>query len=128
MERTIGVHDLYASRSVKAEQGVVQVEKVLLVGEAGAGKSTVAKQLASDWALGKWGKYINALFLVVVCNLQESRFRGQCASYISETLGTALSLECFSGTLEESQFRRVRSVVEQTLVDSSTLVVLDGLD
>ena len=74
------------------------------------------------------------MFLVAVCNLQASRFCGQCASYISETLGTALSLEYFagtfdeSGTLDESQFRRLRSVVEQTLVDSSTVVVLDGLD
>ena len=107
---------------------MVEVDKVLLIGEAGVGKSTVARQLASAWALGKWGKDIIALYLAAVCNLQERCYRGQRASYMLETLGTALALECFCGVMVGSKFRRLRSVVERTLDKSSTLVILDGLD
>ena len=128
MEQDILTADLFSPRAVYAEQSLLQVKKVLLVGWSGVGKSTVARQLASDWAQGTWGNGIIALFLVAVCNLQISRFRGSYTNYVSETLGSAIALECLNGTLGESRFRRVRSVVELTLAEASTLVILDGLD
>ena len=101
---------------------------MLLLGEAGAGKTTAMYKLAYDWAVGKWGQGVRYLYMIAVNRLQESRYLAPSASYIAETLGTAIALECFPGLRAESKFRRVRWVIEQTLSDPSTLVILDGLD
>ena len=86
------------------------------------------RKLAHDWAAGKWGKAVRYLYMIAVNRLQESCYLAPRAGYITETLGTAIALECFPGSRGESSFRRLRWVVEQTLVDPSTLVILDGLD
>ena len=101
---------------------------MLLLGEAGAGKTTAMHKLAYDWAVGKWGQGVRYLYMIAINRLQESRYLAPSASYIAETLGTAIALECFPGLRAESKFRRVRWVIEQTLSDPSTLVILDGLD
>ena len=85
-------------------------------------------KLAHDWALGKWGQGVKYLYIIAVNRLQESWYLAPHASYITETLGSAIALECFPGPRGESNFRLLRWVVEQTLADPSTLVILDGLD
>ena len=52
----ISPQDLFKPRSIKPGEPAKEIHKVLLIGKAGAGKTTLGHRLAHDWAQGKWGK------------------------------------------------------------------------
>ncbi|MEO1219283.1 MAG: NACHT domain-containing protein [Bacteroidota bacterium] len=123
----IALEDLFKPRSLKPGAPAQDIKRALLVGEAGTGKTSLTKKLAHDWAVGKWGQSFEAIYVLPVRNLRQDKYNGH--SYLQhETLATAIANECFTGMREEGDFIRLRGCIESSLNESTTLLILDGLD
>ena len=125
----IDLQDLFRDRSVHPDKPVEAVQRILLTGDPGTGKTTVSRKLAYQWAVGKWGPEVDNLYLLPVRKLQQSEYDG--TRYNREkTLATAIVNICFANDLPttEADYNRLREHIEQELEKSTTLVILDGLD
>ena len=125
----ITLQDLFKDRSVHPDKPVQAVQRILLTGDPGTGKTTVSKKLAYQWAKGAWGQEFHTLYLLPVRSLQQSEYDG--TRYNRErTLATAIVNNCFVHDLPtiEAEYNRLREHIEQELKRSTTLVILDGLD
>ncbi|MCG8340795.1 MAG: NACHT domain-containing protein, partial [Cytophagales bacterium] len=70
----IALEDLFKSRSTKPDEPERDVQKVLLVGEAGTGKTTLSRKLAYSWAQRAWGNAFEAVYVLPVRVLQQSQY------------------------------------------------------
>ena len=124
----IALCDLFKKRSIKPDGPIEEISKVLLIGEAGTGKTTLSRKIAHDWAQGAWGDDFTAVYLLPVRNLQQGRYDG--ISHEAPTLATAIVRECFAANLwkDKRDFERLRDQVQEELKHPTTLVILDGLD
>ena len=124
----IALQDLFKKRSIKPDGPIEEISKVLLIGEAGTGKTTLSRKIAHDWAQGAWGDDFTAVYLLPVRNLQQGRYDG--ISHEAPTLATAIVRECFLANLwkDKRDFERLRDQVQEELKHPTTLVILDGLD
>ena len=120
--------DLFKSRRVKPDAPVKEVKKVVLLGEAGTGKTSLTKKLAYEWSQGNWCKEFAAVYVLPVRALREDKYdnKGNCRT--ESTLATAIANECFTSRREEKKFRALRERVADMLRHPTTLVILDGLD
>ena len=60
--------------SAKGEQ---DIDKVLVIGEAGAGKSTLVRKLAYIWAMVQGLQEVRLVFVLNVQDLQAQRYNNQ---------------------------------------------------
>jgi hypothetical protein len=124
---TIAPEDLFKSRSTKPGEAVREINKVLVVGNAGMGKTTLSKQLAYRWAKGEWGTEFEAVYVLPVRNLSKSYYDN--AGYRREaTLATAIVNLCFTPPTAEEDYKGLLKYVDKELKKPTTLVILDGLD
>ena len=128
-KRPIALQDLFKKRSLKPGEPEQEISKVLLIGEAGTGKTTLSRKLAHDWARGAWGEDFTAVYLLPVRALQQDQYNG-ATPQTAPTLATAIVRECFPAERWESNedFERLRTQVRGELKQPTTLVILDGLD
>ncbi|MEO1300733.1 MAG: NACHT domain-containing protein [Bacteroidota bacterium] len=123
VQKPIALADLFKPRSLRPDEPNVEIKKVLLVGEAGTGKTALTRKLAYDWTIGTWGREFTALYVLPVRNLRQDKYQGA-----SETLATAIANECFTGIQESADFTKVYRYIATSLQKTTTLVILDGLD
>ena len=128
-KRPIALCDLFNHRSVKPDGPIEEISKVLLIGEAGTGKTTLSHKIVHDWAQGHWGADFTALYLLPVRNLRKDQYN-KSTFRTEPTLATAIVRECFPAECrkEDQDFKRLRDQVQEELKHSTTLVILDGLD
>jgi NACHT domain/HEAT repeats len=126
-KEAIALEDLFQRRSTKPEEAVREINKVLVVGGAGMGKTTLGKKIAYLWAQGEWGKEFATVYVLPVHALQKSQYDG--TSYRRDaTLPTAIVNLCFTPPADEATYKALRTHVDDELKSATTLVVLDGLD
>ncbi len=122
----IALEALFNDRSVVAGEPVKAIQRILLTGEAGTGKTTLSRKLAYLWAQGQWGQEFQMVYLLPIRALQQSKYDN--LNYRrEETLATAIVNNCFAGK-EEEAFKQLRQQVSASLEQPDTLVLLDGLD
>ena len=128
-KRPIEIQDLFKPRSTKPDGPTEEIHKVLLVGEAGTGKTTLSHKLVHDWACKRWGKDFTAVYLLPVRALQKEKYQGANFRTVP-SLANAILEECFPARFRErdEDFRRLQAQIRQELEQSTTLVILDGLD
>ena len=128
-KKSIAPQDLFKPRSIKPGESEKEIHKVLLVGEAGSGKTTLSHKLVHDWARGAWGADFTAVYLLPVRNLQQSKYNG-ATPQTTLTLDMAIVRECFPAKLQKrnEDFKRLQTHVQKELQKPTTLVILDSLD
>ena len=125
----LGSEDLFKKRSIKPGDPEKEIQRILLTGDPGTGKTTLSKQLAYQWSQGQWGQEFAALYLLPVRSLHESMYDG--TRYNREnTLATAIVNTCFAHDFPatEDEYNSLRAHIDQELEKPMTLVILDGLD
>ena len=123
VQTPIALTDLFKPRCLQLEGPAAEINKVLLVGEAGTGKTALTRKLAHDWATGTWGQALTALYVLPVRNLRQDRYHEA-----SETLCTAIANECFGEMQGAANFAKIHRYIAASLHELGTLVILDGLD
>ncbi|MEN0016244.1 MAG: NACHT domain-containing protein [Bacteroidota bacterium] len=129
VQKPIALADLFKPRSLRPDEPNVEIKKVLLVGEAGTGKTALTRKLAYDWTIGTWGQEFTALYVLPVRNLRQDKYQG-----VSETLATAIANECFTEEVLQPAYSRPEDLLKiytyiiASLQRPTTLVILDGLD
>ena len=102
---------------------------MLLVGEAGTGKSTLVRKLAYVWAKDEGLREVLLVYVLLVRDLLASWYDNQGNCFHAATLATAVVLQHFPQARgDKRKFLQLRKIVEQSLTKPTTLVVLDGLD
>ncbi|MEO1219038.1 MAG: ankyrin repeat domain-containing protein, partial [Bacteroidota bacterium] len=124
----ISLGNLFEPRSVNPDEPIKKIDKVLLIGEPGTGKTVLTRKLAHDWANGNWGQKFQAVYVLPVRTLRAEVYDNNGHHCREATLATAIANECFSKMREEQDFKRLRDGIKASLNWSTTLVVLDGLD
>ena len=87
---------------------------MLLTGEAGTGKSTLARKLANIWAKGRGFREVVIVYVLLVSKLRASRYNneeGDCCR--AATLATAVVWELIPQLRgDKDAFVRVRKLVQ----------------
>ncbi|MEO1300689.1 MAG: NACHT domain-containing protein, partial [Bacteroidota bacterium] len=117
----INPEELFQARKLQPDGPVQEINKVLLVGEAGTGKTSLTKKLAHIWGAGDWEQELEAVYWLPVRNLTQGTGNG------IDLLAKAIFEQCFCD-LGEKDLSDWKLVIEWQLRKPSTLIILDGLD
>ncbi|MEO1219702.1 MAG: NACHT domain-containing protein, partial [Bacteroidota bacterium] len=119
------LENLFRPRKLNPGGPVEEINKVLLTGEVGIGKTVLARKLAYTWAIGEWGQEFEAVYLLPVRNLVKYDEPIPGSVLVAKAIvGECLSI-AESGTRNHHQWCEV---VYNQLQNPDTLVILDGLD
>ncbi|MEN0016138.1 MAG: NACHT domain-containing protein [Bacteroidota bacterium] len=121
----IPLENLFIPRSLEPGEPAEVINKVLLLGEVGIGKTVLARKLAYTWAIGEWGQEFEAVYLLPVRDLVKYDEPIPGAALIAKAIVGEYLSAAESGA--ESHQKWCEAVHNQ-LQNPDTLVILDGLD
>ncbi|CAF1195896.1 unnamed protein product [Rotaria sordida] len=98
--------------------------RILMLGEAGCGKTTVCQYITYSWAIGKlWRNQFEWIFYIKIRNLSSEFFPKQPNNY---SLIDIIERECFQGSkLHNLDKQKLTNMLENS---SNILWILDGCD
>ena len=122
-KKYIGLDNIFSKTTLKDSQVGVP-KRVLLIGRAGIGKTTLCQKIAHQWANGTWAVEFEAVYLLPIRAL--NNYEGTL------DLEHAIAKECFADghTLDE-QGTKARIAYIKGQLDAKgdkVLLILDGLD
>ncbi len=120
---SIDLSALFSDRSIHPGASLRAIQKILVIGPPGVGKTTLSKQLAYRWAAGTWGDAFKAVYVLSVRRLPRTSHPD------ASDLSSAIVDYCFSSsTLTTHEKSLYKDRVIEDLKLPTTLVILDGLD
>ena len=122
--KPIALEDLFKKRSLKPGVPESEVQRVLLYGNPGSGKTCITKVIAHKWALGKTAQEFNAVYVVPVRVLNNAEYKGQQWA----KLEAVISQICYSDRQCASDCEDLVTQIQDELDSPSTLLMVDGLD
>ncbi|MEO1301492.1 MAG: NACHT domain-containing protein, partial [Bacteroidota bacterium] len=114
----VSYQHIFKPGSLKPGEPLKEIRKVLLVGEAGTGKTSLTRKLAYDWAVGTWDQSFNIVYVLPVRALRQDKYE-KIGHLQHEILVTAIASECFMGAREQEAYIRLRNRIYASL-DRST--------
>jgi len=84
------VEELFAARRILVDKGEQQVGYVLLLGEAGTGKSTLVRKLAYVWAKDEGLREVLLVYVLLVRDLLASWYDNRGVCFHAATVATAV--------------------------------------
>ena len=128
VQRPIDLGELFKKRRIKTDEPEKEIHRMLLIGDAGTGKSDLTRKLAYEWSQGKWGQEFEAVYVVPVRNRQKDKYDNKYYR-TEETLPTAIIDNCFAlPDNSEKAYKRLWEHIAEELKKPTTLLILDGLD
>eukprot|EP00210_Caulerpa_lentillifera_P002084 g1999.t1 len=126
IKRPIALEDLFKNRQLSSGSSSERVKRVLLFGNPGTGKTTVAQKIAYKWSIDQWGASIDVLYLVPIRALKSTKY-DNVSMKRERTLHNVITDICFPN-YDDSIYEALRFQVKNELEKESTLVIFDGLD
>eukprot|EP00210_Caulerpa_lentillifera_P002064 g1979.t1 len=126
VKRPIALEDLFKNRQLSHGSSSERVKRVLLFGNPGTGKTTVAQKIAYKWSIDQWGASIDVLYLVPIRALKSTKY-DNVSMKRERTLHNVITDICFPN-YDDSIYEALRFQVKNELEKESTLVIFDGLD
>ena len=122
--KPIALGELFKKRSLEPGVPESEVQRVLLYGNPGSGKTCITKVIAHKWALGEIAQEFDAVYVVPVRVLTSIEHKGQHWA----KLETAISQICYSERECASDCEDLVAQIQDELDSPSTLLMVDGLD
>ena len=123
IKRPVSIEDFFKARSFEKGVPKKEIQKVLLYGNPGSGKTCISKLIAHKWALGEMMQEFKAVYLVPFRDLNANLKGSQ-----SKTLEEVVARMCFKQQRSDEGFSNLMIQVEDDLAESTTLLIFDGLD
>ena len=123
---SLDLGDLFENRALVPNGEPEPIHAVLLLGNAGCGKTSVTKRVAYDWALGKWGTRFSAVYVLPVRELNEVAPRSEFCRDIS-SIEDAI-VELYFSCRDKEKHEALLSQIVDDLRRDTTLLIMDGLD
>ena len=109
----------------------VRVRNVLLIGQAGIGKTTLTHKLAYLWATGQWEEdTFESVYVLPVAKLHRACYDGKSLR-TRPTLATAIARECYrAAALSDDEFIQLTEAITYQLrhYPGKVLLIVDGLE
>ncbi|MEO1300682.1 MAG: HEAT repeat domain-containing protein [Bacteroidota bacterium] len=126
--RLLSWEELFCPRSLGPNESVIDIHKVLVVGEAGTGKTALTKKLAHAWAKGIWGKNFDAVYVLTASALRTGTCNKHDYYVPTRHLSQVIISEYLPQTIDPRNYRYWTDGVKRQLDQPTTLVILDGLE
>lgn len=124
--KNVGFEDFFVSRLVGTDTAK-EVNKLLLFGNPGTGKTSLSRTYAFNWAEGKHGTEFSVVYVLPIRELNE-RSLDNSGQRKRITLDTAIANLCFEERRSENGYEALRKLISDQLKQKTTMLILDGFD
>ena len=118
----IALEDLFRLNPLQPDSSS-EINRVLLYGDHGSGKTCIGKAIAYRWAKGEIMQDFNFIFMVSVRELDNLRQVGQKWNTLEEGIANL----CYSSRYD-SEMNTLLTLLEDAMRRTTTLLILDGVN